>query len=90
MQLLANAPDLFASGKKKQTKTAENLLLMRLIDEQYMRHPEVGSPRMTNWLRDEEYEVYRKRESRLMQLQTITLEPHTSNPVPIHKVYPYL
>jgi SOS response regulatory protein OraA/RecX len=27
-----------------------NLLLMRLIDEQYMKHPEFGSSRMTDWL----------------------------------------
>ncbi len=26
-------------------ETDENLLLMRLIDEQYMRHPEFGYPR---------------------------------------------
>jgi hypothetical protein len=28
----------------------ENLLLMRLIDEQYMKHPEFGYPQMTDWL----------------------------------------
>lgn len=74
-------------------ETAENLLLMRLIDEQYMRHPEFGSPRMTDWLRDEGHEVNRKRVSRLMQrmgLQAITPGPHTSKPAPGHKIYPYL
>lgn len=74
-------------------ETAENLLLMRLIDEQYMRHPEFGSPRLTDWLRDEGYEVNRKRASRLMQLmglQAITPGPHTSKPAPGHKIYPYL
>ncbi len=74
-------------------ETAENLLLMRQIDEQYMRHPEFGYPRMTDWLMDEEYEVNHKRITRLMQrkeLQAITPGPHTSNPAPGHKVYPYL
>lgn len=74
-------------------ETAENLLLMRLIDEQYMRHPEFGSPRLTDWLRDEGYEVNRKRASRLMRLmglQAITPGPHTSKPAPGHKIYPYL
>ena len=74
-------------------ETAENLLLMRLIDEQYMRHPEFGYPRMTDWLRDEGHEVNHKRVARLMQrmgLQAITPGPHTSKPAPGHKIYPYL
>ncbi|MCP4020881.1 MAG: IS3 family transposase, partial [Desulfobacteraceae bacterium] len=60
---------------KPVAETDENLLLMRLIDEQYMKHPEFGSPRMTDWLRDQEYCVNRKRVARLMQrmgLQAIT------------------
>jgi putative transposase len=75
------------------SETKENLLLMRLIDEQYMKHPEFGSPRMTDWLRDQGYNVNRKRVARLMQrmgLQAITPGPHTSKPAPGHKVYPYL
>ena len=66
---------------------------MRLIDEQYMRHPEFGYPRMTGWLRDEGYEVNHKRVARLMRcmgLQAITPGPHTSKPAPDHKIYPYL
>jgi len=66
---------------------------MRLIDEQYMRHPEFGSPRMTDWLNDEGYEVNHKRIERLMRqmgLQAITPGPHTSKPAPGHKIYPYL
>jgi len=53
-----------------------NLLLMRLIDEQYLRHPEYGSPRMTDWLIGENYIVNHKRVARLMQtmgLQAIKL-----------------
>jgi len=74
-------------------ETNENLFLMRLIDEQYMRHPEFGYPRMTDWLRDQGHCVNRKRVARLMQrmgLQAITPGPHTSKPAPGHKVYPYL
>jgi putative transposase len=48
-------------------ETDENLLLMRLIDEQYMRHPEFGYPRMTDWLRNQEHCVNQKRVARLMQ-----------------------
>lgn len=74
-------------------ETEENLLLMRLIDEQYMRHPEFGCPRMTDWLRDEGHPVNPKRVARLMRLmglQAITPGPHTSKPALGHKIYPYL
>lgn len=74
-------------------ESEENLHLMRLIDEQFMKHPEFGSPRMTDWLRDEGYAVNQKRVARLMKLmdiQAITPGPHTSKPSPQHKVYPYL
>lgn len=66
---------------------------MRLIDEQYMRHPEFGSPRMCDWLRDKGHKVNHKRVARLMRtmgLQAITPGPHTSKPAPGHKIYPYL
>lgn len=75
-------------------ETPENLFLMRLIDEQYMRHPEFGYPRMTDWLRIEKnLDVNHKRVARLMQkmgIQAITPGPHTSKPAPGHKIYPYL
>ena len=66
---------------------------MRLIDEQYLRHPEYGYPRMTDWLRDEGYRVNHKRVARLMRcmgIQSITPGPHTSKPDRSHKIYPYL
>ena len=74
-------------------ETAVNLHLMRLIDEQYMKHPEFGYPRMTDWLRDEGYAVNHKRVARLMRrmgIQAITPGPHTSKPAPGHTIYPYL
>ena len=74
-------------------ETKENLLLMRLIDEQYLRHPEFGYPRMTDWLQDQGHRVNHKRVARLMRImgiQAITPGPHTSKPAPEHKIYPYL
>lgn len=74
-------------------ESEENLLLMRLIDEQYMRHPEFGYPRMTDWLKEQGHEVNHKRVARLMGrmgLQAITPGPHTSKPAPGHRIYPYL
>ena len=74
-------------------ESEENLLLMRLIDEQYMRRPEYGSPRMTDWLGEQGHHVNHKRIVRLMRLmglQAITPGPHTSKPATGHKIYPYL
>lgn len=66
---------------------------MLLIDARYMRHPEYGYPRMTDWLNDEGHAANSKRIARLMQtmgLQSITPGPHTSKPCPGNKIYPYL
>lgn len=75
-------------------ETEQNRMLMRLIDEQYIKHPELGVPRMTRWLRDDEgHEVNHKRIAGLMQkmgLQAITPGAHTSKPTPGHRIYPYL
>ncbi|MBV8675903.1 MAG: transposase, partial [Planctomycetaceae bacterium] len=49
--------------------TAEDLRLMRLIDEQYTRQPVYGSRRMAVWLKEDCGEpVNRKRVQRLMRL----------------------
>jgi len=71
----------------------ENLALMRLLDEQYLRTPFYGSRRMTVWLQRQGYAVNRKRVQRLMQvmgLAGLAPGPGTSQPHPAHKVYPYL
>jgi putative transposase len=73
--------------------TAENLRLMRLIDQQYTRTPFYGSRRMTNWLRREGLGVNRKRVQRLMRqmgLEAVYPRPRLSLAGPEHKVYPYL
>ena len=49
-------------------ESAENLGLMRVIDEQYTRRLFYGSRRMTAWLQVQGHEVNRKRVSRLMTL----------------------
>lgn len=71
----------------------ENLELMRLIDEEYTRHPFYGSRQMRNYLRKKGYQVNRKRVQRLMRkmgIQSVAPKPGTSKPHPGHKVYPYL
>ena len=74
-------------------ESAENLTLMRLIDEQYRKTPFYGAPRMTWWLNTQGHAVNRKRVARLMSvmgLQATLPGPHTSRPHPEHRIYPYL
>ncbi len=74
-------------------ETAENLHFMRLIDEEYTRHPFYGRRQMTSYLRRQGYRVNGKRVRRLMRkmgLKSVAPTPNTSRPAPAHKIYPYL
>lgn len=74
-------------------ETAEDLRLMRRIDEQYTACPFYGSRRMTAWLAEQGEEVNRKRVRRLMRvmgLEAIYPKPRLSTAGQGHKVYPYL
>ena len=71
---------------------SEDLELMRLIDEQYMKTPVYGSRSMRNYLQRLGYKINRKRVQRLMRLmglEAIYPKPKTSKPHPEHKIYPY-
>lgn len=75
------------------SETAQNLRLMRLIDEEYMRHPFLGSRRMREYLCRQGYRVNRKRIQRLMRIMGIAAlypKPKLSKTHPEDKVYPYL
>jgi putative transposase len=74
---------------------AEDLDLMRRIDEQYTRTPFYGSRKMTFELNKPggKVKVNRKRVQRLMRrmgLEAIYPKPRLSNPTPGHQIYPYL
>ncbi len=71
----------------------EDMLLCRLIDEQYTQRSFYGSRRLVVYLRKAGYGVNRKRVQRLMRqmgLAGMAPGPNTSRPHPEHKVYPYL
>jgi len=53
-------------------ESEENVELMRLIDEEYMRHPFYGSRKMRNHLRALSYNVSRKRVQRPMRLMGLS------------------
>ena len=74
-------------------ESALNLHLMRLIDEQYLRTPFYGYPKMTVELQRQGYAVNRKRVARLMRkmgLQALVPYQKLSQPAPGHQIYPYL
>jgi putative transposase len=74
-------------------EAAENLRLMRRIDEQYTARPYYGSRRMTAWLTAQGEAVNRKRVQRLMRLmglEAIYPKPKLSLAGQGHRVYPYL
>lgn len=71
----------------------EELLLCRLIDEEYTKRPYYGTRRMVVFLKQAGYEVNRKRVQRLMRkmgLAGMAPGPNTSAPHPAHQKYPYL
>lgn len=76
-----------------RAETAENLLLRRLLDEQYTRCPFYGVRRMTAWLAGQGHQVNEKRVRRLLRkmgLLAIYPGPSLSQPGAGAQVYPYL
>ena len=74
-------------------ESAENLGLMRRIDELFLKYPFYGSRQMVRHLWREGVGVGRHRVRRLMRLmglQAIYQAPRTTRPHPEHRVYPYL
>ncbi len=73
-------------------ESAENLGLMRRIDEVFLKYPFYGSRQMVRHLRREGIHVGRHRVRRLMRLmglEAIYQAPRTSQPHPEHRIYPY-
>ena len=73
--------------------SSEELMLLRLLDEQYMKTPFYGSRKMTVYLNTLGYEVNRKRVIRLMNqlgVQAIYPKKRTTVRNPEHQIYPYL
>jgi putative transposase len=72
-ELIGLARASYCRAKKVVIETDENLDLMRIIDEEYMRHPFYGSRKMRDYLRRQGYKINRKRVQRLMQIWVLCL-----------------
>lgn len=71
----------------------EDLVLMRLLDEQYLLTPYYGYRKMQLVLAQAGYRVNHKRVRRLIQIvgiETIYAKVNTSKPAIGHRIYPYL
>ena len=69
------------------------LLLMRLVDEEYTRHPFYGTRRMAAYLQRLGHKVNRKRLQKLYQqmgLEAVYPGPKLSQANKAHKIFPYL
>jgi putative transposase len=79
--------------RPKPVAEADDLALMRWIDELYLELPFYGSRRMTFQLNEEGRCVNRKRVQRLMRvmgIEALVPRPGTSQAAPGNKIYPYL
>lgn len=68
-------------------------MVMRMIDEEYMRHPCKGQRQMVSYLERQGIIANRKRVKRLMKnmgLEALAPKPKTTVPSKENKVYPYL
>jgi len=72
---------------------AQELALMRRMDELHLKHPFFGSRMMTHTLKGEGRIINRKHVQRLMGvmgLESLAPKPGTSSPASEHPVFPYL
>src|SRR5450432_4069355 len=72
---------------------ADDLAMMRRIDELHLKWPFYGSRRMVFELNQAGHGINRKRVQRLMRMmgiEALVPRPGTSKAAPGHKIYPYL
>lgn len=83
----------YAQKYPKKGISEADQILMRLIDEEYTRHPFYGKRRMRHYLRSLGYVIGIRRVRRLMKrlgIAGMAPGPKTSQAHPLHKIYPYL
>ena len=73
--------------------SAQDLALMRRIDELHLEYPFAGSRMLRDFLNREGVEVGRRHVGTLMKrmgIEALYRKPNTSKPTPGNKIYPYL
>lgn len=87
--------DIHRSGLYYQPcpESQENLDIMRMLDEQYLKTPFYGVRKLKVWLHQQGLQVNRKRLKRLMEImawKTLYRYKSTSKPDKQNRLYPYL
>ena len=78
---------------KPRPASAEDLKIMRRIDELHLERPFAGSRMLRDMLNREGVSIGRRHVATLMKrmgIEAIYRRPNTSKPAPGHKIYPYL
>ena len=73
--------------------SAEDLEIMRRLDELHLDHPFMGARMLRDMLNREGVSIGRRHVATLMKrmgIEAIYRRPNTSKPAPGHKIYPYL
>ncbi|WP_459626646.1 IS3 family transposase, partial [Bradyrhizobium diazoefficiens] len=73
--------------------SAEDLALMRRLDELHLDYPFAGARMLRSLLRREGVYAGRRHIATLMKrmgIEAVYRRPNTSKPAPGHKIYPYL
>ena len=78
---------------RQRPVSAEDLCLMRQVDELHLNYPFAGSRMLRDLLSHQGLEVGRRHVRTLMRrmgIEAIYRRPNTSKPAPGHRIYPYL
>ncbi|VFU07816.1 Integrase (fragment) [Methylocella tundrae] len=78
---------------KPRPVSAEDLTIVRRLDELHLNYPFAGSRMLRDMLRREGVSIGCRHVATLMKhmgIEAIYRRPNTSKPTPGHKVYPYL
>jgi len=78
---------------RPQPTSAEDLALMRRIDELHLEHPFAGARMLRDLLRQDGFDIGRKHVATLMRtmgIEALYRKANTSQPHPEHRIYPYL
>ena len=78
---------------KPRPVSAQDLKIMRRLDELHLEHPFMGARMLRDMLNREGVSIGRRHVATLMKrmgIEAIYRRPNTSKPAPGHKIYPYL
>lgn len=82
-----------AAYYKPRPVSAQDLKIMRRLDELHLEHPFMGARMLRDMLNREAISIGRRHVATLMKrmgIEAIYRRPNTSKPAPGHKIYPYL